>query len=278
MKKTLCFTLIELLVVIAIIAILAAMLLPALAKARAKARDISCINNMKTMGLAMQLYAGDSEDYIVPGYGWKPPAPQGVTTGSFEKSWIAILSGHQYATTAGAGYGTSISDDFNAAKNKRPMEGSTFVCPSSGVPWGNPQENLYGETHYGLNWMLAGSSSYSNSSNAKDKAILGTFHTMGSLTLPSEAVIVFDSKRVKQSLINWNNGIGGRHGGTDDGLTENCSNDWPTGTRVPQAKTNWLMMDGHAETQTYVWWNQRKADQTVPNNDGRKPFFRGFRP
>ncbi|MBR4674928.1 MAG: DUF1559 domain-containing protein [Victivallales bacterium] len=275
MKRILCFTLIELLVVIAIIAILAAMLLPALAKARAKARDISCINNMKTMGLAMQLYAGDFDDYIVPGYGWNPPG-HGWT---FGKSWIAVLSGHKLATTAGAGYGTSISNDFlQGDSGKWPMEGSTFVCPSSGVPWGNPKQNLYGETHYGINWMLAGSTSYSNSSDANTRAILGTFHTMGSLTLPSEAVIVFDSKRVKQSLINWNNGIGGRHGGTSDGLTESYSNDWPTGTRVPQAKTNWLMMDGHAETQTYVWWNQRKADQAVPNNDGRKPFFRGFRP
>ena len=61
MKKT--FTLIELLVVIAIIAILAAMLLPALSKARAKARAISCVNNMKQGTLSLIMYADDFEGY-----------------------------------------------------------------------------------------------------------------------------------------------------------------------------------------------------------------------
>ena len=57
------FTLIELLVVIAIIATLVSILLPALGKARDKAKQMTCMGQLKQLGISMNLYADDYEDY-----------------------------------------------------------------------------------------------------------------------------------------------------------------------------------------------------------------------
>ena len=71
------FTLIELLVVIAIIAILAAILFPVFARAREKARQSTCLSNVKQLNLGIMMYAQDYDE-VLPAYRWNQEPPSSV--------------------------------------------------------------------------------------------------------------------------------------------------------------------------------------------------------
>src|SRR5438132_832069 len=162
------FTLIELLVVIAIIAILAAMLLPTLSLAKEKSRRAICQNSLRQLGLALHMYAGDSNDRLPQGY---------RDNGESHTIWISTNTFNairQYSATnmstcpslAGtfqyyqAPYGYVIGYSYNAG-HKKPWAGE----PN---PWISPQRltddpslvvacdlNAWAEPQGGIGWVIA---------------------------------------------------------------------------------------------------------------------------
>ena len=125
------FTLIELLVVIAIFAILAAILFPVFARAREKARQTSCLNNVKQISLGIKMYVTDYDDIMFASCIGVPGDPPEVTGVVYHWHWSAY------------GYALLLWPDliYPYVKNVQ-----VFRCPSKPSAW----------TGYGYNYYYLG--------------------------------------------------------------------------------------------------------------------------
>jgi prepilin-type N-terminal cleavage/methylation domain-containing protein/prepilin-type processing-associated H-X9-DG protein len=133
------FTLIELMVVVAIIAILASILLPAIARSKEKGRQISCLNNMRQIGIAFRLYHGDADDVF--------PAPGSKQRyGPQPEDWIWWQYGRNITNSSIARY----LDGFNPKIFTCPADRDAFDLQGKGPLPDSPYRYSYSLTSHDL--------------------------------------------------------------------------------------------------------------------------------
>ncbi|HEX7009963.1 MAG TPA: type II secretion system protein [Phycisphaeraceae bacterium] len=136
MKRFHAFTLIELLVVISIIAMLISILMPALRQARETANTVKCLSNQRQLGIMVQSYLGDSDDYYMP-YANFYDASRTQTW-----VWSGLLWEMGYTTTAEVYVCPSLDYNYPDYSAVPPTATKYYTGPNS-YPW------QY--VHYGYN-------------------------------------------------------------------------------------------------------------------------------
>ena len=193
------FTLVELLVVIAIIGLLAGLSVPAISRATAKAESTGCVNNLRQIGTAMNLFAAENSGYLP--YATGPSAAGSGNSFGFN-NWYAPL-----AVIMGVGTG-SVSfpsqDSFQNAKAKHP-----FNCPACKTGFRTYTANMRGMG------FLPGGNAYPQRKIASlvksSQLILVADDTFGDSAPANSGTDYFDES-------NYTNRIGIRHGGRANAL------------------------------------------------------------
>jgi prepilin-type N-terminal cleavage/methylation domain-containing protein/prepilin-type processing-associated H-X9-DG protein len=256
------FTLIELLVVIAIISVLAAILFPVFAQAREKARAISCVSNLKQIGLGLYQYSQDADEQLPPAWIGYDAAPAKSVPFPGKARWMDIVQPYIKST-------------------------QVFTCPNSNTQYVPTPPNQIvtsidpetGLQYAAENGGYAMNVTYFQDANAHpptpifDQAAFGNgSRSLASLPDPAGTAYIFDFKNNWSSFqCVWSSGAGGwmPQPQVDNAVSPRTLGRYGWMAELHQGRVNTLFCDMHAKAVTLDFLTQQAHfGPTVENGVG----------